>query len=59
MQHPADHSPLGKSSEYVSVYSPDLLFPIPRANKWAELGLEAGSLPYHGVDVWNLSLIHI
>ncbi|WP_447592205.1 NADPH-dependent 7-cyano-7-deazaguanine reductase QueF [Aquipseudomonas campi] len=53
MQHPADHSPLGKSSEYVSVYSPDLLFPIPRANKWAELGLEAGSLPYHGVDVWN------
>ena len=53
MHHPADHSPLGKSSEYVAVYSPALLFPIPRATKWAELGLEAGNLPYQGVDVWN------
>lgn len=53
MQHPAEHSPLGKSSEYVSTYSPELLFPIPRAAKWAELGLEAGGLPYRGVDFWN------
>lgn len=51
--HHADHSPLGKASEYVSRYSPGLLFPIPRAAKWAELGLEPGKLPYHGVDLWT------
>lgn len=52
--HPAaEHSPLGKSSEYVSTYTPSLLFPIPRAAKWAELGLSAETLPYRGVDVWN------
>ena len=53
MQHPAEHSPLGKSSEYLSQYSPELLFPIARTAKWAELGLHAGNLPYHGVDLWN------
>ena len=53
MQHPAEHSPLGKSSQYISQYAPDLLFPIARAAKWAELGLQAGQLPYQGVDVWN------
>lgn len=51
--HPADHSPLGKSSDYPERYSPGLLFPIPRAPKWAELGLQPGRLPYRGVDVWN------
>ncbi|MGE4303466.1 MAG: NADPH-dependent 7-cyano-7-deazaguanine reductase QueF [Novosphingobium sp.] len=53
MQHPAEHSPLGKSSAYIATYSPDLLFPIPRAPKWAELGLTAETLPYRGVDIWN------
>ena len=53
MQHPAEHSPLGKSSDYVAIYSPHLLFPIPRAPKWAELGLTAETLPYQGVDLWN------
>lgn len=52
--HPAaEHSPLGKSSKYVSTYTPSLLFPIPRAAKWAELGLSADTLPYKGVDFWN------
>jgi 7-cyano-7-deazaguanine reductase len=52
--HPAaEHSPLGKSSEYISTYTPSLLFPIPRAVKWAELGLSADTLPYKGVDFWN------
>jgi 7-cyano-7-deazaguanine reductase len=52
--HPAaEDSPLGKSSEYIATYTPSLLFPIPRAAKWAELGLTAETLPYHGVDVWN------
>ncbi|KRW59954.1 NADPH-dependent 7-cyano-7-deazaguanine reductase QueF [Pseudomonas sp. TTU2014-080ASC] len=52
--HPAaEDSPLGKSSEYVATYTPSLLFPIPRAAKWAELGLSAETLPYQGVDFWN------
>ncbi|WP_044874177.1 NADPH-dependent 7-cyano-7-deazaguanine reductase QueF [Pseudomonas sp. LFM046] len=53
MHHPAEHSPLGKSSEYVSTYSPELLFPISRVTKWNELGLTAATLPYQGVDYWN------
>ncbi|HFH3673061.1 NADPH-dependent 7-cyano-7-deazaguanine reductase QueF [Pseudomonas aeruginosa] len=53
MQHPAEHSPLGKTSEYVSSYTPSLLFPISRTAKWAELGLRAETLPYRGVDIWN------
>jgi 7-cyano-7-deazaguanine reductase len=52
--HPAaEHSPLGKTSEYVATYTPTLLFAIPRAAKWAELGLTAQTLPYQGVDLWN------
>ncbi|XLY86496.1 NADPH-dependent 7-cyano-7-deazaguanine reductase QueF [Ectopseudomonas mendocina] len=53
MQHPAEHSPLGKSSQYIAAYSPELLFPISRTTKWAELGLDGASLPYRGVDYWN------
>ncbi|WEJ74125.1 NADPH-dependent 7-cyano-7-deazaguanine reductase QueF [Pseudomonas sp. PSE14] len=53
MHHPAEHSPLGKSSQYVSTYAPELLFPISRTTKWAELGLTAQTLPYQGVDIWN------
>lgn len=52
--HPAaEHSPLGKASQYVATYTPGLLFPIPRLAKWAELGLTADTLPYTGVDYWN------
>lgn len=52
--HPAaEDSPLGKASEYIATYTPSLLFPIPRAAKWAELGLSAETLPYQGVDFWN------
>ncbi len=53
MQHPAESSPLGKSSAYVATYSPEQLFPISRTTKWAELGLTAETLPYRGVDIWN------
>jgi 7-cyano-7-deazaguanine reductase len=52
--HPAaEDSPLGKASDYIDTYTPSLLFPIPRAAKWAELGLSAETLPYQGVDFWN------
>lgn len=52
-QHPAEHSPLGKSSAYVSLYTPSLLFPIAREPKWRELGLDPERLPFHGADIWN------
>ncbi len=46
------HSPLGKSTPYQASYDPTLLFPMPRADKRAELGI-AGTLPFFGMDVWN------
>ncbi len=49
-----EHSPLGRSTPYADRYDPSLLFPIPRAAKRAELGIdERAALPFHGVDVWN------
>ncbi|TWI53147.1 7-cyano-7-deazaguanine reductase [Pseudomonas duriflava] len=51
--HSVEHSPLGKSSQYTDTYAPALLYPIPRATKWAELGLTRENLPYVGVDIWN------
>ena len=49
----AEHSPLGKPTEYVSHYSPELLFPIDRQVKRDELGVCADALPFQGEDVWN------
>ncbi len=51
--HPAQDSPLGKNSAYISQYDASLLFGIARATKWRELGFTADSLPYFGVDIWN------
>lgn len=48
----AHDSPLGKTSAGSDHYDPDLLFPIARAHKRAELGLFA-ALPFRGVDIWN------
>lgn len=48
---PSD-SPLGKSTPYSDRYDPGLLFPMPRADKRAELGI-SGTLPFFGIDVWN------
>jgi len=47
-----EHSPLGKDTVYADRYDPRLLFPIPRADKRAEIGV-AETLPFHGVDIWN------
>lgn len=44
--------PLGKSTEYISQYSPELLFPIARREARAELALE-GALPFVGRDHWT------
>ncbi|HEX7339959.1 MAG TPA: NADPH-dependent 7-cyano-7-deazaguanine reductase QueF [Rhodanobacteraceae bacterium] len=50
--HTPDESLLGKTTVYASHYNPDLLFPIERAPKRAELGI-AGALPFYGADIWN------
>ncbi|MFA5679158.1 MAG: NADPH-dependent 7-cyano-7-deazaguanine reductase QueF [Pseudomonas sp.] len=51
--HPADQSPLGKSSEYNGIYTPSLLYPIQRQPIWEGLGLDPERLPFNGADVWN------
>ena len=48
---PAD-SPLGKPAAYVDQYDATLLFPIARAGKRAELGIEAMQ-PFFGADMWT------
>ncbi len=45
-------SPLGKNTAYISTYAPDLLFPIPRETKRAEIGIYQ-ELPFFGYDTWN------
>jgi 7-cyano-7-deazaguanine reductase len=50
--HTPEHSPLGKATIYADRYDPSLLFPIPRSEKRAEIGV-GEVLPFHGVDIWN------
>ena len=50
--NPLDQTSLGKPVTYASQYDPGLLFPIPRADKRAELGI-TGAVPFIGVDIWN------
>jgi len=50
--HGAEASPLGKSAAYCNTYAPELLFPVPRAAKRAEIGV-GETLPFFGEDVWN------
>ncbi|WP_449424583.1 NADPH-dependent 7-cyano-7-deazaguanine reductase QueF [Rhodanobacter lindaniclasticus] len=47
-----EHSPLGRDTVYADRYDASLLFPIPRADKRAEIGV-AEILPFHGTDIWN------
>lgn len=45
---------LGKSTQYPDQYDPSLLFPIPRVENRAKIGIQAGqALPFVGVDIWN------
>ena len=56
---PYENSPLlqgltlGKSSDYISSYAPQLLQPVPRALNRDELGLGT-DLPFAGEDLWNM-----
>jgi 7-cyano-7-deazaguanine reductase len=47
-----DQSTLGKPVVYADQYDPSLLFPLPRADKRAELGL-GSALPFFGADLWT------
>ena len=47
-----EQSPLGKASAYADQYDATLLFPIPRAQKRAELGIP-GDAPFFGADLWT------
>ena len=47
-----EHSPLGKASAYADQYDPSLLFPIPRAGKRAEIGVDSAP-PFFGADLWT------
>jgi 7-cyano-7-deazaguanine reductase len=52
MSQTPEHSPLGKASAYIDQYDASLLFPIARATKRAEIGLE-GTAPFFGADLWT------
>jgi 7-cyano-7-deazaguanine reductase len=47
-----NHNPLGRQTDYVSIYAPQLLFPIPRAESRKLLGI-GEVLPFYGVDIWT------
>lgn len=49
----AEQSPLGKDVEHASVYTPSLLFAIPRREARSNLGMDPESLPFRGVDIWT------
>lgn len=43
-------SPLGDKSAYVTEYTPELLYPMPRNTPWKP---EFSTRPFYGIDVWN------
>lgn len=47
------HNPLGQVTVYPSQYSPQLLFPIARAESRQSLGLVENKLPFYGGDLWT------
>lgn len=48
-----NYNPLGQATIYPSQYSPQLLFPIARAESRQSLGLMSNALPFNGVDLWT------
>lgn len=44
---------LGKKTDYDQSYNPDRLYPIPRAGKRKEIGINPDSPPFVGFDCWN------
>ncbi|MBI2785584.1 MAG: NADPH-dependent 7-cyano-7-deazaguanine reductase QueF [Legionella longbeachae] len=52
-QSQAVGSELGKKTEYDQSYNPERLYPIPRAGKRKEIGVDPNKLPFLGFDCWN------
>ena len=52
MISPESYLPLGKATEYPSVYDAGLLCPFPRQVKRDDIGV-TGALPFAGYDIWN------
>lgn len=54
-QHEIQNSPLGKHTNYVSNYSPELLYFIPREPNRRQIvpSGQLNSLPFIGLDIWN------
>jgi 7-cyano-7-deazaguanine reductase len=53
---PAADSPLGKPTSYAVGYDPSLIFPIERAAKRREVGIDTTpgtALPFMGADLWT------
>ncbi|HAT7869371.1 TPA: NADPH-dependent 7-cyano-7-deazaguanine reductase QueF [Legionella pneumophila] len=48
-----NESELGKKSDYDSTYNPNRLYPIPRAGKRQEIGIDPAHPPFVGFDCWN------
>ncbi|ARH01078.1 NADPH-dependent 7-cyano-7-deazaguanine reductase QueF [Legionella micdadei] len=46
-------SELGKKSDYDAIYNPNRLYPIYRAGKRQEIGIDPANLPFVGFDCWN------
>ena len=49
----ADQSELGQKTQYDQQYNPDRLYPIARAGKRKEIGIDPNKLPFYGFDCWN------
>lgn len=49
----SDHIPLGREVAYPEHYDRGLLFPIPRAQGRAAIGVDAAALPFVGHDRWH------
>ncbi len=47
-----EQSPLGQATAYPEQYDAQLLFPLPRAPKRAEIGISAAP-PFFGADLWT------
>src|SRR2546427_745986 len=48
-----EQSQLGKRSAYIVQYAPSLLFPLPRAPKREEIGVQGSQMPFFGADLWT------
>ncbi len=47
-----EQSPLGQTAAFPHKYDPQLLYPMPRLPRRAEIGIEK-RLPFHGADLWT------